>query len=169
MKRILWLLYLTICICAGLQGQENSQHVFSSTGGGDNDISYTIGEPVISSVATQDSTIQLTQGFQQLQTLVITGVTQIKAGINFTVSPNPVQNQLKIQIAKAESNDIGLKIISSDGKLLEMPTSTEKDGAEMYVIFISFEGAPAGLYNIVLFDKKTNSRLGECKIVKIDI
>lgn len=169
MKNYSAILIILTFLSLKLQAQENTHHVFSNGGGSTDSVSYTIGESIIASFATTDSTVQLTQGFQQPQTLIITDIKELKGNISFSVFPNPVQTHLKIEIKDSESRKIAFLMVSNEGKTIEAPSAFEKIGTDSYIITISFERLPAGMYNIMLFDKKTSTRLGECKIIKIDI
>lgn len=126
--------------------QSAEQQVISSSGNHYNNgtiqLSYTIGEPVISTESNTTST--LTQGFHQTNWKFL-GLEDFAPEITISVFPNPVMNQLNIQ-----SNDfIGItyQLFDSNGKLVfedELKDSntqlnTETLAPAMYSIFFRSE------------------------------
>ena len=94
--KILIILMLLLFIDFNLQAQQ----VFASSGKDVNNsnikISYTIGEPLVSKMS--NSTISLSNGFQNSTNLIITGLSDnFILQHDFLVFPNPVKSILVIE------------------------------------------------------------------------
>lgn len=106
----LFLLLLSNYVCA--------QEVISSSGSSfensTNQLSWTLGEPVIETFSDAKSVI--TQGFQQSK-LTITAIDQISENeFKMKVYPNPVSSALTIEVSEVEK--INLSLFDLNGKLL---------------------------------------------------
>jgi hypothetical protein len=106
----LFLLLLSNYICA--------QEVISSSGSSfqnsTNQLSWTIGEPVIETFSAGQSVI--TQGFQQSK-LTVTAIDQITENLyGLKVYPNPVSSELTIEVSDVKK--FNLSLFDLNGKLL---------------------------------------------------
>jgi hypothetical protein len=106
----LFLLLLSHSVCA--------QEVISSSGSSfensTNQLSWTLGEPIIETFSTGQ--LVITQGFQQSK-LSVTAIDQISENLyGLKVYPNPVSNELTIEVL--EVNKFNLSLFDFNGKLL---------------------------------------------------
>jgi hypothetical protein len=106
----LFLLLLSNYVCA--------QEVISSSGSSlensTNQLSWTLGEPVIETFSDGKSVI--TQGFQQSK-LSVTAIDQISENLyGLKVYPNPVSSALTIEVSEVEK--FNLSLFDLNGKLL---------------------------------------------------
>ena len=148
MKRIV---LSCIAACLVLYGQSQPQQVVAGAGGsggnGDTFIEWTLGEPVISTMASGN--LMLTQGFQQPE-LTVTAIKTMD-GLLFTVEAyNPTGDLLMIQVDNTESRDFQYVLYDMNGKVLE-----KKDLAGT-VTAIGMNSHPAGIYllKITQLDKE---------------
>lgn len=109
---LLWLILLLLSnyICA--------QEVISTTGSSfensTNQLSWTLGEPIIETFTAGQSI--LTQGFQQSK-LTITAIDQISENLcGLKVYPNPVSTEFTVEVSKA--GKFRLSLFDLNGKLL---------------------------------------------------
>ena len=117
-------------------GQSISPDVVASAGthftGGGAQLSWTIGEPLITTVSNGGNTI--TQGFHQTM-LSVTSVDELTvAGIDVTVFPNPTSEILNIQL-KNNKESLQLNLFDLNGKLLQ----TRKIAAEESTLQINMD------------------------------
>jgi len=151
---------LSFLLTWGLQSysQSTEQQVISSSGNhynnGNIQLSYTIGEPVVSTES--NSTITLTQGFHQTNWTFV-GLEDFAPEIVISVFPNPVTSQLNIQ-----SNDfsgVTYQLFDSNGKLVIENRLTEVNTQ------LSTENLSPAMYSIVFLNQdKTN--LKTLKLIK---
>jgi len=97
-----------------------AQHVFASTGKDISNtsikISFTIGEPLVSKL--NNSTISLSNGFQNATNLIITAIKSfLFAKDELLVYPNPTNSNLYIE-NKSTKNDLSYKIYSINGNII---------------------------------------------------
>ncbi len=96
------------------------QSVISSAGasasGGGVQLSWTVGEPVIATLAAGGHI--LTQGFHQSK-LTITALEPIAfPGLELTVYPNPVSSTLRLDITGERPEELFLSLFNMEGKAL---------------------------------------------------
>lgn len=153
MKQFFGLLILLNCT-SWVIGQQIERQVISCGGGfliqPDWSLSFTVGEPAIS-ILEKDELV-LFQGFQQGSLSLATGIAQY-APFLFSISPNPFQNQLRIDWEEQERTNISINIFDVLGRLVFSQTRPPQSGA----ISLELEALPNGHYFIVLendFKKK---------------
>ena len=104
-------------LCVSILG---AQEVISSSGGyseaQDVQLSWTLGEPVIVTVARESNI--LTQGFHQTK-LTITPIETILKDYNISVFPNPAVEIVKIQLKNFQSACLIAELFAMDGNLLK--------------------------------------------------
>ena len=119
MKKII-LTLLPLAGAALVNGQSISPQVIASAGthysAGSAQLSWTIGEPVITTVSNGSNII--TQGFHQTQLNSVTVEEQTIAGLNVTVFPNPTADVLNINLVN-NLKDLQLDLFDMNGKLLQ--------------------------------------------------
>jgi hypothetical protein len=119
MKKILFTL-ISFGGLAFANAQSISPQVIASAGthytGSNAQLSWTIGEPVITTVSNGTNTI--TQGFHQTLLNVTSVEEQSIAGVNVTVFPNPTSDLLNINLTN-NLKDLQMDLFDMNGKLLQ--------------------------------------------------
>lgn len=119
MKKMLFTL-ISFAGVAFANAQSISQQVIASAGthytGSNAQLSWTIGEPVITTVSNGSNTI--TQGFHQTLLNVTSVEEQSIAGVNVTVFPNPTSDVLNINLTN-NLKDLQMDLFDMSGKLLQ--------------------------------------------------
>lgn len=119
MKKIIFTL-LPFAAATIVNGQSISPQVIASAGthytGSNGQLSWTIGEPVITTVSNGNNII--TQGFHQTLLNVTSVEEQSIAGVNVTVFPNPTSDVLNINLTN-NLKDLQMDLIDMAGKLLQ--------------------------------------------------
>ncbi|MCG3166207.1 MAG: hypothetical protein POELPBGB_01984 [Bacteroidia bacterium] len=119
MKKI-FLTLLPLAGAAVVSGQSISPQVIASAGthyaAGNAQLSWTVGEPVITTVSNGSNII--TQGFHQTLLNATAVEEQTVAGINVNVYPNPVQDVLNVNIVNNLKN-LQMELFDMSGKLLQ--------------------------------------------------
>lgn len=119
MKKIV-LTLLPLAGAALVSGQSISPQVIAAAGthyaAGNAQLSWTVGEPVITTVSNGSNTI--TQGFHQTLLSATAVEEQTVAGINVNVFPNPVQDMLNVNITN-NLKDLQMELFDMSGKLLQ--------------------------------------------------
>lgn len=137
--------------------QSISNEVISSTGETQSNaavsIDFSVGELAIETISNSSNT--LTQGFHQTQFLYIS-LTEISEPINVISYPNPVVNELIVEIPN-NSQTMDLIIYSMEGKIIDSFTIRE-------TLKISFSKFTPGTYVISL--KNSTELIKSYKIIK---
>ncbi len=119
MKKII-LTLLPLAGAALVNGQSISPQVIASAGthysAGNAQLSWTIGEPVITTVSNGSNII--TQGFHQTLLTTTAVEEQTVAGVNVSVFPNPTADVLNINLVN-NLKDLQLDLFDMNGKLLQ--------------------------------------------------
>lgn len=119
MKKILFTL-ISFGGVAFANAQSISPQVIASAGthytGSNAQLSWTIGEPVITTVSNGTNTI--TQGFHQTLLNVTSAEEQTVSGKNVTVFPNPTSDLLNINLTN-NLKDLQMDLFDMNGKLLQ--------------------------------------------------
>jgi len=119
MKKII-LTLLPFAAAALVNGQSISPQVIASAGthysAGNAQLSWTIGEPIITTVSNGSNTI--TQGFHQTLLNITSVEEQSVAGVNVTVFPNPTQDMVNINLVN-NLKDLQMDLFDMSGKLLQ--------------------------------------------------
>lgn len=156
MKTLSTLLVAFLFVSSGY-GQTISNEVVSSAGETQSNstvqVDFSIGESAIETIANSSNT--LTQGFHQTQFLYI-DLNQIEDSIKVVSYPNPVINELNIEILD-NSEIFDLHIYSMDGKIIESHTI-------QHSLIIDFSKYTGGTYLITI--KKNNLIITSYKIIK---
>ena len=102
-------------------------------------ISWTLGETVVGTLETSDGIV--TQGFQQSNLEVTTTVEEPEdLDIQTTAYPNPVQNQLTVEVQNQENLELHYQLFDLNGKLLQ------EEPVEASRFTLSLGEYPAGQY-----------------------
>lgn len=107
---------IVICFFSTARAQEivaNSGSHFTTN---QKQISWTIGEPVITTFSNEN--FHLTQGFHQTK-IMVTAVNQIsELTANILAYPNPTSDVLKVKIDNAEQQGLHCILYSTDGRMM---------------------------------------------------
>lgn len=158
-----------IIILVSLLGVQNlfSQDdlkVVSSAGGeatGETmDVNYTIGEPIIEEVDSQE--IILSQGFQQVFLNVVAS-SSISQSISFTYYPNPTVDKVIVDFGEFELNDYKIRLTLADGQILDDVNWNKIDANSAS---INFSQLAAAIYLVSIMDQENNTIIPEFKVIK---
>ena len=158
-KTITSLLFMSVAIILNAQSIQND--VISSAGASSSSagmkIDYTIGEPIIeTAVATN---VNLTQGFHQ-PSLTITSIEEPDALTDINCYPNPVNDELIIDVSSQYTEALIYMIYDLNGKILSSETLNSGTNT------INMQSYAVG--NYLLQIKETSSgRTFNSKILKI--
>lgn len=122
-------------------------------------ICWTMGEVAIETLESTNSTIILTQGFQQPDDF-FTNITEINLedlGIN--VFPNPASHTVTIEIETLVNSKLEVHLTNIQGELLQTHTLNKQKQQ------IDFSLLPDAPYYLVFFDK--NRRMASLQVLKI--
>ena len=150
------LFFILITCVPGLFAQQvvaTSGSTFTSSTGS---ISFTIGEGVAKTLTNGDKT--LTQGFHQTN-ISVSIISELKdLGFNISVFPNPVSDELTLQLGEENIPGLQYLLCDMDGKLIYLK---KLKGS---VTKITFAQLPAGLYIIKVLEG--NKELKTFKVIK---
>jgi hypothetical protein len=147
-----------------LSNFNNAQEVISSSGSSfnnsTNQLSWTLGETITETFVTDQSI--LTQGFQQSK-LTVTAINQISVkDINLKVYPNPVSEQLNVEVGEIETfSKIYLSLFDINGKLL-IQKKMEKSVETIDMLYL----IPGSYLLTVCFE--SDKLLQTFKVIKIE-
>ncbi len=143
MKKTLLLFYLVLFSSLGFS-QVLYPEVYSCFGGhstGTNiQLTWTAGEPLYET-ATNENSI-LTQGFNQVRTIISTDIQPDPVNEEIQIYPNPCKDKIWITYSFTNENRTLLKIFDISGSLLDVK-QLESGKKE-----INIEGLPSGIYII---------------------
>jgi hypothetical protein len=143
MKQIIFFSLFLVPLIGNAQSLERS--VIGTAGNSTEALSWTIGEPVVQTVA--NGTNMLTQGFHQGDLTVTTLIEEQAVDYSVSVHPNPVNTQLTIETDKT---DIPYQVMDVNGKVLKTGT------IERNTVTINFTGMPKGTYFLQLDNMETH-------------
>jgi hypothetical protein len=134
-----------------LGAQSLKQDVISSAGGfnvasgGTISISWTLGETIIPTFASQDGSLILTHGFQQ-KIIITTEVENILEPISVTIYPNPASEVINIKFDTPVDGEIIFFLINNQGGMAK----TGKIEAATTNKEINMQDLPSGIYYLRL-------------------
>lgn len=163
-KRTLLCLSL-LALAAAANAQTAERQVLGATGGSFSGTTfqadYTVGETVTTSGIA--GSFSVNQGFQQ-NTSNGTAIEEKKLLVNFTLYPNPAQDQVTLSLNTTEVFELKLSLSNVAGQLLLSDPNPEKiSGA--YKRDINLQQYAAGIYFLNLYDVK-NGLLQSIRFVK---
>lgn len=113
MKKIVIFIF---CAPIGLFAQSAAPELISSAGGGNATLQWSLGEPVIITVESNNNV--LTQGFHQTL-LTITSLDELKAEeIAINIYPNPVMTSFTINLNQSPSEPVSWKLYDMNGRVV---------------------------------------------------
>lgn len=159
MKKIILILF-SLCNIAAY-----SQNVFSTSGKSLSNaqvlIDNTVGEPITFTLT--NGTIKLTQGFQQSNYNIPTGLKNIQLDVNIKVFPNPTADKIQIQLSNPYNKVLRLNLCDVNGQLLW----NGKIGDDIEMQYIDVSKLASGSYILQLIDE-TEGAVDAYKIEKIN-
>jgi hypothetical protein len=150
MKNILFIILIG-CIPLALFSQNSTHELVASSGGersiGSLTVSWSVGEPAIGELRGSDYT--LSQGFQQGNVAVLSGLKNHTGSFEINVYPNPVSEKLNIRINSSSLSPVWrIELYSPDGKLF-LQTRTTQQETEM-----DLTNLVAGTYLIRIYNQQ---------------
>jgi hypothetical protein len=115
---------LMVSLQLPLAAQQVDRVVYSSAGRhvlkNNFSLNYNIGEPVV--FTATGSNVILTQGFEQPDQALVTGISSVHPEMEAVVFPNPVSDQLHIHITNTtQGADLKLEVFDLVGKKISPP------------------------------------------------
>ncbi len=123
MKKLYNLIVVLLFVIGFANAQTISNSVIASAGTSNTNaetgisMSWTLGEPVIGTLISDDETIILTQGFQQGSLAGDFVSIPIDFSGDVTVYPNPVSNIINIKVDGLSSGSLNLEVFDAQGRL----------------------------------------------------
>jgi hypothetical protein len=124
-------------------------------------IDNTIGEPITFTV--QNATIRLTQGFQQNNYNIPTGIKTAQLNVSIKTFPNPTVDKLQILLSKHYNSNLNLNLYDINGQLIWYG----KMGNDVEMQNIDVSKFASGTY-ILQLTNETEELLNIYKIEKIN-
>lgn len=169
MKKINTILALILLLNVSVtQAQSVSPQVFASQGNHYQDanfsVSYTIGEMAAVNTISGNGYI-FTQGFHQPDKFsIVTFIPNIEANWSSSTFPNPVSNELNLNIRTEKPLQLSIQLVDAAGRLVELFSNLNTTVGEQNLV-IPFESYASGIYTLFLTENRTGSRQS-IKIVK---
>lgn len=149
-----------------LFGQSAERQVIASTGGyaaaTGLQVSYTVGETVIATGTS--SNIIVTQGFQQPDGNSV-GIEELDNGLSVNVYPNPVSNEVAVEISAMNDLNVSATVYDMHGKQTSVGLSNLKVNGTLKTS-LDISSLSAGQYFISFTDASAN--LGTVRIQKVN-
>lgn len=124
MKRIIIFVF---CAPIGVFAQSVTPELVSSSGGGNAILQWSLGEPVIITVESNDNV--LTQGFHQTL-LTITSLDELtQEEIAINIYPNPVMSSFSINLNQSPKEPVSWKLFDMNGKVVMMDKMNAASGS----------------------------------------
>lgn len=150
------------------QAQSLTPQVFASQGNlfqnSNFSVSYTIGELAAVNTLNANGFI-LTQGFHQPDKFsIVNFIPSIQANWSSNTFPNPVSNELNLNIQTEKPLQLNIQLVDASGRLVVLFSNLATMVGEQNIV-IPFESYASGIYTLFLTENKTGSRQS-IKIVK---
>ncbi len=153
---VYFLIPVAICVFSRTNAQEAVAISGNHFANNEKQISWTIGEPVITTLSGEN--FQLTQGFHQSK-LVITAMDEIsELELNISAFPNPTSDYLKLKVENGGQQDLYCTLYRADGRIIlqkQIESSISEIPMYSYV---------SATYFLKIFDN--NKTLKTFKIIK---
>jgi len=156
---------LLVCFTVTANAQTVSPNVFSSAGAfttsSTNSLSYTIGEPMITTLSS--SSVILTQGFQQPSLLNVDAVNYINGEkYDIVVYPNPTEGFINVSIKAINGKDISLQVFDVLGRNIYTTGNVLSNGE--YLTILDFTSFTQGIYFLSVYSE--GQKIASTKITK---
>lgn len=153
MRKVFYVFTLTVLFAAKVHSQSLSQQVVGVTGNfstsNGNSLSFTVGEAAVQTLSNSNI---LTQGFQQPDKLVVSGITETNSFSQLAIYPNPTQDNLFIKLHSA--TPVTVQLTDMLGRNLFESSESFSDNK---LITIPMKNFPAGTYLLTVTDDKRNT------------
>lgn len=151
MKKIIFILTIIIYSNISFAQISTERQVFGTTGNLTNTgaiiASSNVGETVISTFS--QSTLIVTQGFEQPDTMMIIGINSLDDSIvNISAYPNPITNQVILAFSLNQEMEIGIDIYNELGQ--QMRNHLQLNIQDNYSQEINFADFALGNYIIIV-------------------
>ena len=111
-----FIVFFMLCLFSKTKAQEIVASSGSHFANSEKQISWTLGEPVVTTLSNENST--LTQGFHQSK-LIVTAINEVSVpGFNIIAYPNPTSDILKVEVKNISGQDLIYTLYSPDGRML---------------------------------------------------
>lgn len=154
-----FLIALLFALPGLLAAQSVQREVFSTLGTntltpGGVEISQTIGETRTGSLSS--SSLRVSEGFQQGDIFVTSADDELTGAASFVVFPNPVGDQLSLQVESGKALNLQLSLCDALGQETSIPTTTLQVNGSATTSFDCSQLA-AGSYLLMVKDLKSGA------------
>ena len=130
-------------------------------------LSYTIGEPVVTTFRSSGNLHILTQGFQQPKDIIISNIDNSNLNFNVTFFPNPTRDIVNVKIFNnIPDRKFSIILLGRIGQILEMPIN-RKSINNIENIKIDLTNFNEGIYLVLIFDEESKIKYGDFRIIKL--
>jgi hypothetical protein len=145
--------------------RSNAQSVVASAGievkNANFSLNFTIGEPVV--LTLQNTTIKLTQGFQQNIYSIATGIRTNSLDASFKIFPNPTADRLQVELSKPNMDEFSVTLFDMNGSII----SESKLGRDIQLQNIDVAGLASGTYFLQIANA-AKDQMNTYKVEKIN-
>ena len=159
MKREKLKISLMLLLALKLTGVMAQEAILTSGGnatGNEGSVSYSVGQIVYSRY--EGSTGSLTQGVQQYDISIVTGVENKKINLEISAFPNPTKNNLILIINDIDFSNLTFQLFDISGKFLQKKRIADNQ------TMVDLSGYSSGIYFVRVL--KENMELKAFKIIK---
>lgn len=142
MKKNILLFSLLLLSLSSLSAQTLSRQVISATGSSNNQLSYTLGEPVIETAI--GGSFILTQGFQQPDGTTVNVKKPIQVKIDYKLYPNPAHDKVILELNSTSLLNLKVDIVDMAGKQVQKAEAIRFEGKKKNQFDVS--GFASGSY-----------------------
>lgn len=125
MKYVLLLAGFTLSLNL-LSAQSLSRQVISATGSANNQLSYTVGEPVIETAVS--GSFILTQGFQQPDQTAVNIKKPLQVQVDYKLYPNPSHDLITLELSSEKLLNLKVDVIDMAGKQVKGAEAIKLEG-----------------------------------------
>lgn len=157
----LMIVFASTAVSQGLFSQQAVSVSGGDATGATGSVSYTVGQTFFKTYNTPLASIH--EGVQQpYEIFVISSVENtFSEAIQIEVYPNPVLENLIIEVGELNARSLNFQLISTEGKLLQSGQFSEKTN------YLNMGEVPSGLYFLSFFKNDINSEKQIFQIIKI--
>ncbi len=145
--------------------RSNAQSVVASAGievkNANFSLNFTIGEPVV--LTLQNTTIKLTQGFQQNIYSIATGIRPNSLDASIKIFPNPTADRLQVELSKPNMDEFSVTLFDMNGSII----SESKLGRDIQLQNIDVAGLASGTYFLQIANA-AKAQMNTYKVEKIN-
>jgi hypothetical protein len=151
-------LLLLSCFAAGtVYAQESINAAGGNANGSGGSVSYSIGQVAYTTVSSSNGSVA--QGVQHAFDIIAVTIRENQAGMTLTAFPNPVSDDLVLQINNQESLSFMFQVADAKGKILRNGQITSVQ------THISMSDLPVATYFIHIWNQ-ANEKVQSYKVIK---